>query len=123
MTVFTEEAHAAEFILSEAQGMRSRDNGTLAGGQDLAAGTILAKPTGEELVAWTGAEFTDGVEDEPVGILIYPTNTSSTGLNAATSVAYIARDAEVNKNLITHTGVTQAFAISKLKTILGIIAR
>ena len=118
MTVFTEGRHAAEFILSEANGQRSRDNGTVAGGQDLAAGTVLAKPAGDELVAWTATEFTDGVEDEPVGVLIYPTDTT----DGALAAAYIARDAEVNVNLLTFPEGQQAYTVSMLKK-LGIVAR
>jgi len=44
--VFTEGRHAGEFLLSEADGMRSRDNITVKSGAGiLAAGTVLGKET------------------------------------------------------------------------------
>jgi len=42
MPVFTEARHAGEFILSEANGKRSRENVTIAAEQDIAPGTLLA---------------------------------------------------------------------------------
>jgi hypothetical protein len=49
MTTFTEGRHAAEFVLSEAEGTRSRDNVTLHGGftgaDKLKPGTVLGKIT------------------------------------------------------------------------------
>jgi len=41
----TETTHAGGHILSESDGNRSRENGTLASGQDLAAGTVLGRIT------------------------------------------------------------------------------
>ena len=43
MTTFTEGQHAAEFLVSEAAGTRSRETGTLLSGQDLEAGAVLGK--------------------------------------------------------------------------------
>lgn len=43
MVVFTEGRHAAEFMISEASGMRSREAIVLASGQNLPAGAILGK--------------------------------------------------------------------------------
>ncbi len=48
--VFTEGAHAGEFILSEANGQRSRENGTLLSGLNLAAGTPLMLNGDDKLV-------------------------------------------------------------------------
>ena len=42
MKVFNEGRHAAEFVLSEANGNLSRDNVTVASGQLFEAGTLLA---------------------------------------------------------------------------------
>ena len=43
MTTLTESPHAAGFLLSEAEGHRSRDNGVLISGQNLQAGAVLGK--------------------------------------------------------------------------------
>lgn len=47
----TETTHAGGFILSEANGNRSRDNGILITGQDLAAGAVLGKITKTQAAA------------------------------------------------------------------------
>lgn len=124
MTVFTEAAHTAEFILSEANGHRSRENGTLASGENLAAGTVLMDNGAGKLVEFDGATNTAGdLVTEAAGILLAATDASS----ADTEVAYIARDAEVNLKLLTYpaestAGGEEANTIASLK-LLGIIAR
>jgi len=45
MTALTEGLHAAEFVISEASGTRSRQAGTLLSGNDLDSGTVLGKVT------------------------------------------------------------------------------
>lgn len=119
MTTFTEGNHDAEFILSEANFHRSRDNAELASGQNLAAGTVVGWDGGQRLIAWTGDEFTNGEEDEVAGILIAATD-ASTGGHA--KVAIIARDAEVQLNFLTFPAAKQAVMIQSLKR-LGIIVR
>jgi hypothetical protein len=127
MTVFTEGRHAAEFILSEANGQRSRKNGVVSSGQNLVAGQLV-QLSGTELVAKDENLETDGSVTTAVeGILLEPVNASSTGTNADTPAAYIARDAEVNVNLLTFpaestAGGEQAACIAGL-ALLGIIAR
>lgn len=121
--VYTEAAHTAEFILSEANGHRSRATGTLQSGENLAAGTVL-QLSGTKLVAFTGETNTSGdllVEAE--GILLAATDATS----GDTAVAYIARDAEVNLKLLTYpaestAGGEEADTIASLK-LLGIQAR
>lgn len=119
MTVFNETAHAAEFILSEANGQLSRENGEVASGQDLAAGTVVAFDGGSRLVAYTGDEFTNGEEDEAQGVLIYPTDATG-GVHVKAS--YIARHAEVNLGLLTYPAAKEAVMIQSLKR-LGIVCR
>ena len=112
MTTLTEGRHAAEFILSEANGNRSRENGTVKQGEDLAAGTVLELDTGE-LVEFAGGTV--------VGILIEAVDATS----AATPAAYLARDAEVNLHLLTYpdtSGNPESETVSGLAS-LGIIAR
>lgn len=53
MTVFTEARHAGEFIMTEANGKRSRENVTIAASQTLVAGAVLA------LLAQAGGVTTD----------------------------------------------------------------
>ncbi|MCP4635624.1 MAG: head decoration protein, partial [Methyloversatilis sp.] len=45
MTVLTEGRHPAEYILSEANGYRSREVGTLLTGNKLVSGTVLGRIT------------------------------------------------------------------------------
>lgn len=117
-TIFTEARHAGEFIIDEAEGTRSRDNGSVASGQTLVAGTVVQFDGGSRLIAYTGDEFTNGEEDEAQGILI-PAVDSTGGHVAA---AFISRSAEVNINLLTYPAAKQAVMIQSLKR-LGIICR
>ena len=115
MTTLTEGRHAAEFLMSEANGMRSRENGTVASGENLVAGQLV-KASGANLVA-----YTDG--STPLGVLLY--NVDATG--GALKAAYIARDAEVNVDMLTFPAensdaTVKTDAIAALK-VLGIIAR
>jgi len=127
MTVFTEARHTAEFILSEANGSRSRENGIVKSGEILAAGQLVQLDTGK-LVAFDGA--TDSAGDllvEATGIVLGPIDASATGTNADTPVAYLARDAEVNDNLLTFPeetsgGNEHANAVASL-ALLGILVR
>jgi len=124
MTVFTEAAHTAEFILSEANGHRSRESGTLASGENLAAGTVLQDNGSGKLIAFDADTITDGsLVDEAVGILLAAVDATA----GDTTVAYIARDAEVNLKLLTYPAETtaggqEADTIASLK-LLGIITR
>lgn len=123
MTTFTEGRHAAEFVLSEAPGARSRENGTVVSGQDLAAGTVVMDNGAGKLTAYTAGAVTDGGTDEAAGILLYAADAS----DGDVEVSYIARDAEVNQKLITFpaestAGGEEANTIASLK-LLGIICR
>src|SRR5262245_56530138 len=105
---------ALSFLLSEALGLRSRENGTVASGQGvLEAGQVLAG-TQSALVA-----YTDGAT--AIGVLNYPVDATS----EAVDVSYIARDAEVNQKQLTYpeestSGNEAADMIASLK-LLGII--
>ncbi|TIX63750.1 MAG: head decoration protein [Mesorhizobium sp.] len=122
MTALTEARHAASFILSEANGHRSRENGTLDTG-NLAAGTVL-QFSGSKLIAFDAATITDGsLAVEAAGILI----AAADATDADVEVAYIARDAEVNLGLLTYPNVLtdnsdETNMIASL-ALLGIIAR
>ena len=106
--VRTEGSRAAAFILSEANGHRSRENGTVAQGENLAAGQAVML-SGANLVAQDGALDTAGDLVTPtVGLLIYNVDASATGLDADTAASFLARDAEVNGNLLTFPTETTA---------------
>jgi hypothetical protein len=127
MTTKTEGRHAAEFILSEANGNRSRENGTVAQGQTLVAGEVVMLSAGK-LVTQDGALDTGGeLVTASEGIILDNVDTSSDGTNADTPAAYIKRDAEVNGNLVTFPPETtdtgeRAATVASLAS-LGIIVR
>lgn len=110
MTTYTEGARNSGFIFSEASGSRSRENADVLLGQDLAGGTVVRLNSDGRLTAWTGENFTDGSEDQVVGILLNAVDATL----AHTKGAYLARDAEVNLELITYAG-SQADAVAQLK--------
>ena len=123
MAAITENRPAASFILSEANGQRSRENGTLVSGQNLAAGTVVMDNGEGKLTAYTALDVTDGAVDEAKGILIYAGDASAGDI----SVSYIARDAEVNQKLITFPAETtvgdeEEHTIASLE-LIGIICR
>lgn len=91
MTVKTEGFHAGHFMISEANGHRSRAIVTIASGENLRAGTVLARNsvTGE-YVAYDNDDTT--TEDDAAAIL-WDNVDASDGAKEATA---IVRDAEVN---------------------------
>lgn len=118
--MLTEKTHAGGFLMSEAEGKRSRENVTLISGQDLYPGAVLGKITvGGKYTAYADAA-SDGSE-VAAGILYG--RGDATGGDLA--VAIIARDAEVNGYELlwgseSPTEVTEG--ITELAT-LGIIVR
>jgi hypothetical protein len=124
MTVLTETRHAGEYIKSEANGDRSRETGTVASGQDLAAGEVVML-SGGELVAHDGLLDTQGDVITPaVGIMFDAVDATG---GAVTGAVYTARDSEVVAAALTFptettAGGEQAGVTASLAT-LGIIAR
>ncbi len=122
----TETGHAGGFILSEAHGSRSRENALVAQAQVLLAGTVLAAlATDPVTYAAFDVTGTNGA-DVPVAILIADVNTDTSGTDADTPAAVMARDCEVNgKELVWPDGITDnqiAAAVVQLKAV-GIIVR
>jgi hypothetical protein len=109
MATLTQGPRTGEFLLSEAPGQRSRENGVA--GATLKAGDVVKVST-SKLVSYDGSGtvvgivWADCVEDDPV--------------------AYIARDAEVKQDYLTSTeqtdGTIDTAGISGLAD-LGIICR
>jgi hypothetical protein len=101
MTVFTEGRHAAEFILDEANGQRSRDNVTVHGGftgaTTLKAGTVLGKITSGGKYAASPVSAGDGSQTA-IAVLIDNIDISAGDVVAAV----ISRDAEVNGNCLEY---------------------
>lgn len=89
MTTLTEGMHAGEFLVSEANGTRSREIATLTSGQDLEAGTVVATVSAK-LVAFD-QDGADGSETI-TGILYDGVDASG----ADQPCVVIVRDAEVN---------------------------
>lgn len=96
--VFNEGRHAAEFILSEANGQRSREAVTISSGAGvIAPGTVLGKVTASGEYVARDVGNSDGSETA-AAICIYGCDATS----AAVEVAAIVRDAEVNGNILTY---------------------
>lgn len=91
MTVLTEKHHTGEFVISEANGNRSRENVTILSGEVLEAGTVLGKITsGGKYVAFDSG---NGNGSEVANAILLGAVDASAG---DTEAAVIARDAEVN---------------------------
>lgn len=119
-TFGTEGTHAGEFIVSEANGSRSRETATVTSGENLVAGAVVAT-VGGKLV-----EFDDngaGGAEIATGVLFDAVDAS---LADVVGAVVIVRDAEVNlSELQWGAGQLQAdidAGVAELAT-LGIIAR
>lgn len=123
MTTKTEGRHAAEFLVSEANGTRSRSTGTVVSGQSLSAGEVVQLDGSGKLTAYTGTTDTAGdLVTQAVGIMWEAVDASSGDVADA---VFIARDAEVNLNDITFPDEATADdgnCVASL-ALLGIIAR
>lgn len=93
MATITESRYAGEFLVSEANGHRSRENVTVAAGADLKAGQVLGVVTASGEYAAYAPGATDGTETA-AGILVANVAAAS----AAKAGAAVVRDAEYNKN-------------------------
>ncbi|MNF74567.1 hypothetical protein D3C84_566050 [compost metagenome] len=115
MTIKTEGFHAGEFLLSEANGTRSREEITLAAtGAVLPAGQVLGRVTASGHYAAYDPDATDGSE-AAAAVLWAPVGIS---VNPQRSVG-IVRDAELKRALLTGLD-TDA---EDLLAAFGIIAR
>lgn len=124
MTATTETNHAGAFLESEANGYRSRKTGTVASGQNLAAGEVVML-SGGNLVAHDGVLATDGSVVTAVEGIMFDAVDATGG--AVSGAVYIARDAEVKTDKLTFptettAGGEQAGCTDSLED-LGIIAR
>jgi hypothetical protein len=87
----TAPVRAEGFLLSEANGTRSREVGTLAASQTIVPGRLLGRrTTGGQIAAYDNAA-SDGTE-ACIGIAL---RAAVTGASETVDLAFIARDAEV----------------------------
>jgi hypothetical protein len=116
MTTFTEGKHAGEFLISEANGTRSRLNVTIASGEDLVAGQVVGKITSGGKYAAYDNGAGDGTE-VAAGILLDNVDATDGDVEAVV----IVRDAEVNGECLTYlTGADETAGEADLLA-LGIV--
>lgn len=119
MTTFKEGRHTGEFLLSEAKGWRSRENGSVASGEGvLEAGTLMARNGGSPTI-WTA--IASGGEANADGILW----TTVDATDQAVEAAFIVRDAEVIKGSLAVVGspLIDLVAAATALAVVGIIVR
>ena len=129
MATKNEGLHAGAFIVSEANGQRSRETATVKKGEKLNAGHVVQDDGTGKLIAADGLLNTAGdLITEVKGVLHAPNDASATGEDAdIIGATYIARDAEVVDADLTYPtestagGEKVATVASLLK--LGIITR
>ena len=117
----TEGKHPGEFIISEANGHRSREVVTIDNGADLVARTVLDLPTGTTKYIACDQDASDGSETA-VAILYADAAAASAEVEAVA----IVRDAEVNRDELTFAAANDAGEITELIADLaavGIIVR
>lgn len=119
MTTLTQGIQNGEFLISEGNGMISRESATVtvAGAVALPSGTVLGKITATgKLIKYNDAAA-DGSQ-AAVGVLL----EGCPGTNGDYKRAYIARDAEVFGAMLNGGVALDANGIADLKA-LGIIVR
>lgn len=121
MTILTEGRYTAEFLVSEANGARSRDVVTIASGEVLEPGTVLGKVTASGKYVQLDPAASDG--SEAAAAILYEGVDASA---ADTTRTVLIRDAEVNGGEIVWpdgiTGPQKTTAIGQLAA-LGILVR
>lgn len=121
MPTFTEANYAAEHLLSEANGDRSRATGTILSGQNLRAGAVLGRVTASGSLRELAPAASDGSQTA-AAILYAPVNATAGAQPCVINI----RDCEVNGRVIAWpTGITtpqRDAAIAQLAA-LGIIVR
>lgn len=115
MQIKTEGVHAGEFLLSEAPGTRSRDEGVLAPTEvDLPAGQILGVITADSTYAPYDPEAVDGTET--AAAVLFNPKPASEEVQLATLVV---RDAEVIDTRLTGLDETSEAGL----LVAGIVVR
>lgn len=94
--MLNEKIHAGEFILSEGNGSISREQITVASGEDLPAGQVVGQITATSLYVAYNDGATDGSE-VAAGILFDAVDATA----ASTPGVIVSRLAEVSESLLT----------------------
>lgn len=98
MTVLIEGRHPGEFLMTEANGQRSRENITIASGAGIIApGTLLGKVAASGKFVASAVGATDGSQTV-VAVALYGCDATS----ADAAIAAIVRDAEVNGHVLSY---------------------
>ena len=126
MTILTEGARKAEFMISEANDWRSRDEVTVTvpANTTLEAGTVLGEITSSGKFVRHAAGASDGSESE-AGIL-FANLVNGTGSAVDFEATNLARDAEVRGSDLTYEDGADAAQITTSNAALaalGIIVR
>ena len=122
MAVLTEGKHTAEYMLSEANGSRSRSTGTLILGQNLESGTVLGTITASGKLTQYDPVAVDG--SESVSAILYD-NIDATDADVV-GVTISVRDNEVRGSSLTYSVGADATAIATADAelvALGMIVR
>ncbi|MHC2534211.1 head decoration protein [Bradyrhizobium diazoefficiens] len=98
MATFNEGRHPAEFLLSEANGQRSRGNITIAQNQTIVPGQVLGKVTASGQYVIHDPAAADGSQTA-AALALYG---AVTGAGATAAISAIVRDAEVNGKTLTY---------------------
>jgi hypothetical protein len=127
MTILTEAARTAEFLQSEANGYRSRDEVTVTvpANTTILPGRIMGKITATGKFVPQDADGTDNGTREPAAIL-YSAVTNSTGSAADVTGVVVARDAEIKSaNVIYDPAANDAAKLTANAALaaFGIIVR
>lgn len=96
MTVFNEGRHAAEFLVSEANGHRSRETVTIASGENLEAGAVLGQVSADSTYKLYDPGNADG--SETAVAVLYDAVDATDGEEPG---VIIARDAEAAADALT----------------------
>lgn len=118
--MLTETTHVGGFLLSEANGHRSRENVTLASGQDVYPGQVLGVITSGGKYSAVNQGASDG--SQTAAGICYSRGDASDG---DIEICVIVRDAEVNGEELlwgSESGAEQATGITELAAV-GIIVR
>lgn len=126
MAIFTEGPRKAEFMISEAEDYRSRDEVTVTvpANTTLDSGTVLGKITASGKFVRHDAGAATGAEDES-GIL-FENVTNDTGSSADFTATIVARAAQVKQADLTYEAgadATQITASNAALGALGVIVR
>lgn len=121
---FTEDKHAGEFIISEANGELSRETITVASGQNLKDGTVFQLSGGKAVVKDATVNTAGDFTTAPEGIIIGNWDASATGTNAdIPGVPYIKRLAEVKAAALTLPAGKEALTKTVLASANTIVSR